>query len=101
MLIVQVSIHVKPDALDAFIAATLENVRQSALEPGIARFDFIQEQSDPTRFQLTEVYRSPDAPARHKETTHYHLWRDTVEDMMASPRESVKFENLFPDDEDW
>jgi quinol monooxygenase YgiN len=101
MLIVHVSIHVKPEMVDAFIAATLENVRQSALEPGIARFDFIQQQDDPARFQLLEVYRSADAPARHKETTHYQNWRDTVAEMMAEPRTSVKFDNLFPDDEDW
>jgi quinol monooxygenase YgiN len=101
MLIVHVSIHVKPEMVDAFIAATLENVRQSALEPGIARFDFIQQQDDPARFQLLEVYRSADAPARHKETAHYQHWRDTVTEMMAEPRTSVKFDNLFPDDEDW
>lgn len=101
MLIVHVSIHVKPEAVDAFIAATLENVKQSALEPGVARFDFIQQQDDPTRFQLLEVYRSADAPARHKETAHYQQWRDAVAAMMAEPRTSVKFDNLFPEDEDW
>ncbi|MCC7342604.1 MAG: antibiotic biosynthesis monooxygenase [Bryobacterales bacterium] len=101
MLIVHVSIHVKPEAVDAFIAATLENVKQSALEPGVARFDFIQQQDDPARFQLLEVYRSADAPARHKETAHYQQWRDAVAAMMAEPRTSVKFDNLFPEDEDW
>lgn len=101
MLIVHVSIHVKPEMLDAFIAATLENVRQSSLEPGIARFDFIQQQDDPARFQLLEVYRSADAPARHKETAHYQKWRDAVAGMMAEPRTSLKFDNLFPEDEEW
>lgn len=101
MLIVQVSIRVKPEAVEAFIEATLENVRQSVLEPGVARFDFLQFQEDATRFQLTEVYRSADAPARHKETDHYQKWRDTVADMMAEPRSSLKFDNLFPDDDGW
>ncbi|MCC6264898.1 MAG: antibiotic biosynthesis monooxygenase [Bryobacterales bacterium] len=101
MLIVHVSIHVKPETVDAFIAATLENVKQSALEPGVARFDFIQQQDDPARFQLLEVYRSADAPARHKETAHYQQWRDAVAAMMAEPRTSVKYDNLFPEDEDW
>ncbi|MCZ2153575.1 MAG: antibiotic biosynthesis monooxygenase [Bryobacterales bacterium] len=101
MLIVHVSIHVKPEFVDAFIAATLKNVRESALEPGVARFDFVQQLDDPARFQLLEVYRSADAPARHKETTHYREWRDAVAEMMAEPRTSVKFDNLFPDDEDW
>lgn len=101
MLIVHVSIHVKPEAVDGFIAATLENVRQSTLEPGVARFDFIQQQDDATRFQLLEVYRSADAPARHKETAHYQQWRDAVAGMMAEPRTSVKFDNLFPEDDGW
>lgn len=101
MLIVQVSIRVKPEAVEAFIAATLENVRQSVLEPGVARFDFLQLEDDPTCFQLTEVYRSADAPARHKETDHYQKWRDAVADLMAEPRTSMKFDNLFPDDDGW
>lgn len=101
MLIVQVSIQVKPGHEEAFIAATLANARESVKEPGVARFDFLRHQDDPARFQLVEVYRNAEAPALHKETAHYQLWRDTVADMMAAPRSSVKFGNLFPEDEDW
>jgi len=96
MLIVHVHIHVKPQAVDAFRTATIENASQSVREAGIARFDFLQQADDPTRFVLVEVYRNADAPARHKETTHYAKWRDTVADMMAEPRTSVKFSNVFP-----
>ena len=70
-------------------------------EPGIARFDVIQQADDPTRFVLVEVYRTPEAPAAHKETAHYAAWRDTVAPMMAEPRTSVKYANVFPDDEGW
>lgn len=101
MLVVFVHVHVKAEAVQAFIDASQENARQSLQEPGVARFDLIQQQDDPTRFVLLEVYRSADAPARHKETAHYQTWRDTVADMMAEPRTSVKYTNLFPDDEDW
>lgn len=101
MLIVHVDVHVKPEFIDAFIAATLENARASIQEPGIARFDVIQDQADPTHFVLVEVYRTPDDPARHKETAHYAKWRDTVADMMATPRTSVKYVNLFPEDAGW
>lgn len=101
MLIVHVHIHVKPGAVDAFRAATIENVSQSVREAGIARFDFLQQADDPTRFLLVEVYRNADAPARHKETAHYAKWRDAVTDMMAEPRTSVKFSNVFPDEEGW
>ncbi len=101
MLVVHVHIHVKPEAVDAFIEATLENARNSLQEPGIARFDFIQQNDNPNQFMLIEVYRTPDDPARHKETAHYAKWRDTVADMMAEPRHSVKFTNLFPADESW
>lgn len=101
MLIVHVSVSVKPDAIDAFKHATLDNARQSVQEPGIARFDVVQQSDDPTRFVLVEVYRTADAPAAHKETRHYQVWRDTVADMMAQPRSSAKFTNVFPSDEGW
>jgi len=98
MLIVHVAVHVKPGCVESFAAASLENARQSVREPGIARFDVVQQTDDPTRFVLVEVYRTPQAPAAHKETAHYQLWRDTVAPMMAEPRTSVKFANVFPDD---
>jgi len=101
MLIVHVFVHVKFDHLEAFEAATLENARNSVREPGIARFDVIRQQDDPTRFVLVEVYRTADDPARHKETAHYQKWRDTVTEMMAEPRTSVKYTNVFPDEQGW
>ena len=101
MLIVHVFVHVKPESVAAFKAATLENARNSVQEPGIARFDVIQQADDPTRFVLVEVYRTADDPARHKETAHYAAWRDTVADMMATPRTSVKYANVFPGEGGW
>lgn len=101
MFIVHVFVHVKPDQVEGFRNATLENARNSIQEPGIARFDVIQQQDDPTHFVLVEVYRTPDDPARHKETTHYQKWRDAVADMMAEPRTSVKYTNVFPDEQGW
>jgi quinol monooxygenase YgiN len=101
MLIVHVHVHVKPECVDAFRTASLENARQSIQEPGIARFDVVQQADDPTRFVLVEVYRTDDAPARHKETAHYARWRDAVAGLMAEPRRSVKFRNVFPDDTAW
>ncbi len=101
MLIVHVFVQVKADKINDFIAATSENARNSVCEPGIARFDIIQQQDDPTRFVLVEVYRDSQAPARHKETPHYKRWRDTVADMMAAPRTAVKYENIFPGDSLW
>ena len=101
MFIVHVFIHVKPDHIEDFKKATLENARNSVLEPGIARFDVVQHLEDPTRFILVEIYRTPEDPARHKETAHYQTWRDTVEDMMAESRTSIKLTNLFPDEKGW
>ena len=101
MFIVHVFAQVKPDQVEAFKTATLENARHSSQEPGIARFDVIQQQDDPTRFVLVEVYRTPDDPARHKETAHYQKWRDAVAPMMAEPRSAVKYDNLYPDDQGW
>jgi autoinducer 2-degrading protein len=100
MLIVHVQVHLKPEYVDAFKQATLSNARASVKEPGIARFDVLQHQDDPTKFVLVEAYRTAEAPAAHKETKHYLTWRDIVAPMMAEPRSSVKFGNVFPDDGD-
>jgi len=101
MLVVHVYVHVKADQVDAFKAATVENASNSVQEAGVARFDVIQQQDDPARFVLVEVYRTAEDPARHKETAHYQKWRDTVADMMAEPRSSVKYDNVFPDAQGW
>jgi (4S)-4-hydroxy-5-phosphonooxypentane-2,3-dione isomerase len=101
MLVVHVHVRVKPECVDAFKAATLANARASVQEAGIAAFDVVQQADDPTRFVLVEAYRTPAAPAAHKETAHYAAWRDAVAAMMAEPRTSVKFGNVFPDDASW
>ncbi len=101
MLVVHDFVHVKPDQLEAFETATLENSHNSNHEPGIARFDVIRQQDDPTRFVLVEVYRTEQDPGRHKETSHYQKWRDTVAEMMAEPRTSIKYTNVFPDEQGW
>lgn len=101
MLVVHVHVHVKTESTDAFRIATIENARNSIREPGIARFDIVQQTDDRTRFLLVEVYRDAEAPSRHKETVHYQTWRDTVAPMMAAPRSSLKYENVFPEDSGW
>lgn len=101
MLIVHVHVQVKPESIEAFKQATLENARASVREPGIARFDVCQQADEPTRFVLVEVYRDAEAPGKHKETAHYAAWRDAVAPMMAAPRSSVKYANVFPADAGW
>ncbi len=101
MLVVHVHVRVKPEFVEEFKKATLANARESIKEKGIAQFDVAQQQDDPTRFVLVEAYRDAAAPAAHKETRHYQTWRDAVVNMMAEPRSSVKFANVFPDDADW
>ncbi len=101
MLVVHVQVRVKPDCVEAFKRASLANARESVKEPGIARFDVVQQQDDPTRFVLVEAYRDAAAPGAHKQTAHYATWRDAVASMMAEPRSSLKFQNIFPDDSGW
>ena len=101
MLIVHVHVRVKAESVDPFHQATIENARQSVQEPGIARFDVAQQRDDPTRFVLVEVYRNEQTMLAHKETAHYKKWRDAVADMMAEPRSSVKYSNVFPEDTGW
>ena len=101
MFIVHVHVVVKQESVEQFRAATVENARHSLREPGVARFDVAQQADDPTRFVLVEVYRTPTDADRHKETAHYQVWRDAVAEMMAEPRKSIKYANVFPDDAGW
>ena len=101
MLVVHVNVRVKHEHVEAFRAATSVNARASVREPGIARFDILQGEDDPTRFLLVEAYLTSGAPASHKETPHYQAWRAAVEPMMAEPRTSQRFENVFPPDAEW
>jgi len=101
MIIVHVHIHVKAECVEEFKKISLSNATESVKEPGIARFDVVQQADDATRFVLVEVYRDTAATLAHKETRHYAAWRDAVADMMAEPRFSVKFQNVFPEDKGW
>ena len=101
MFIVHVFVSVKPDHVEAFRQASVINAKNSVKEPGVARFDVIQQRDDATQFVLVEVYRTPDDPAKHKETQHYLTWRETVAPMMAEPRRALKYEAVFPGEEGW
>jgi (4S)-4-hydroxy-5-phosphonooxypentane-2,3-dione isomerase len=101
LFIVHVHVRLKPEHVEAFKIATIENARNSVQEPGVARFDVIQELEDPTQFVLVEVYRDTDAAAAHKATGHYAAWRDAVAHMMAEPRNGIKYTNVFPDAGGW
>ena len=101
MFIVHVFIHVKPECLEDFKLATLANVQESLQEDGIARFDFVEQLDEPSRFVLVEAYRRPEDAAKHKETAHYAAWRDAVADMMAEPRSSMKYSNIAPENSGW
>jgi len=101
MHIVHVLIHVKGDKIEEFKNASIENARNSLKEQGVARFDLIQQKDDPTRFLLVEIYRTPDDVARHKETTHYKHWQESVEPLMQEPRTRIIYQNIFPGESGW
>lgn len=101
MHVTLVHVHVKPDCVAAFLAASRENAENSLKEPGVARFDVLHNAQEPDRFMLVEVYRTPEAVAAHKETAHYLKWRDTVASMMAEPRLGVKYHGVFPGPDGW
>ena len=101
MYIVHVFAHVKPDQIEAFKAASLENARNSIQEPGIARFDVLQQSDDPTRFTLVEVYHTKADPEKHRATPHYNRWREAVEPLQVGPRTKQVYENVFPGEDGW
>jgi (4S)-4-hydroxy-5-phosphonooxypentane-2,3-dione isomerase len=98
MLIVHVFVHVKPGNVELFKEETIRNAQNSIKEPGIVRFDIIQQEDDFTQFLLIEMYKNAEAAKKHKETAHYARWRETAEPLLAEPRKSIKYINIFPDD---
>ncbi|MCS7089676.1 MAG: antibiotic biosynthesis monooxygenase [Verrucomicrobiota bacterium] len=97
MHIVHVHVQVKPECVAGFLEATRANARESRKEPGVIRFDVLQQEDDPTRFVLVEIYRSAEAAAAHKSTAHYMRWRDTVAPMMAAPRQGLRYRDCDPE----
>lgn len=98
MHVTLVHIHVKPERVEEFVAATRDNHEASVREPGNRRFDVLQSTEDPSRFVLYEAYASAEDAAAHKGTAHYAAWRDRVADMMAEPRKGVPYAGLLPVD---
>jgi len=96
MHVVLVNVHVKPENVEDFIKATLENAEASVKEPGNRRFDLLQSADDPCRFVIYEAYATPEDAAAHKNTAHYKKWRDAVADWMAEPRFGVQYKGLTP-----
>lgn len=101
MLVVIVHVHVKAEYIDAFSKASIENASNSLKEEGLSFFDVIQENEDPSKFVLLEVYRDDTAAKAHKDTAHYKKWKTAVEEMMAEPRFSVKYHDVYPPVEFW
>lgn len=101
MYIVHVSIKVKEEAIVAFRDATIQNAENSVLEEGVARFDVLQQQDDPTKFLLVEVYLSTEDQAKHRLTEHFKKWREDVVDLIAEPYSIVTYDNIFPDELGW
>lgn len=101
MHILMVNIRIKPEYVEAFIEATRDNASASRNEPGVARFDFVQQADDPARFMLIEAYRTEEGLDEHKQTAHYRTWAETVKDMFAEPRTRAFYKNCYPDDPWW
>jgi len=99
MYVVCVTVYVEPGREDDFVAATRKNHEGTLGEPGALRFDVLRAVDDPSRFFLYEVYRTPDDFKAHQQTEHYAIWKQTVADWMAQPRQGIKHASIFPADE--
>jgi autoinducer 2-degrading protein len=95
MYVVAVTIFVKPEHVEPFVAATLDNARNTRKEPGNVRFDVLRAEDDPARFLLYEAYHAKEDFAKHQQTPHYARWKETVADWMAQPRQGVKHQPIF------
>ena len=101
MFVAIIHVHVKLEFIELFKAITQDNASNSIKEPGVARFDVYQQSDDPARFMLVEIYKSEQAPERHRETAHYARWRDKSAEMMAEPRSRVTYDIIYPPMAEW
>jgi (4S)-4-hydroxy-5-phosphonooxypentane-2,3-dione isomerase len=101
MLVVHVHVRVEPADLEAFLAETRRNAAASLEEPGVRRFDVLQDEGDAAHVVLNEVYVDRAAANEHKQTAHYARWRDAVAAMMAEPRTATRFAAVFPAEDRW
>ena len=97
MFVTLVHCHIKPELLDAFLAATRANHEGSIREPGNLRFDVIQSVEDPTRIVLYEWFSDEAAAMAHREQPHYFEWREATADHFVEPRYGVRYTGLFPE----
>src|SRR4051812_5846353 len=95
MYIVAVTIFVKPESVEAFIAATLDNARNTRREKGNVRFDVSRSEEDPNRFLLYEAYHAKEDFAAHQQTPHYARWKEAATEMMSQPRVGVRHQSVF------
>lgn len=89
MIATLVFVDVKPENIEDFRAITVYNHDNTRKEAGNVRFDVLQDNNDPTKFVLYEVFEDANAAAHHKTTEHYNRWRETVAPYMASPRRAM------------
>ena len=101
MLVVHVHVRIRPEDLEAFLAETQRNAAASLEEPGVRRFDVLQDEGDAGHLVLNEVYVDQSAADAHKQTAHYARWRDAVAGMMVQPRTSTRFAAVFPGEMGW
>ncbi len=95
MIIAHIYVQVNADHLETFIAAITENARQSVQEPGILRFDVMQQADDPTKFVFVEIYEGDDAVAAHRDSAHFKAYREAAGDLIVA-REVVRYNTIFP-----
>ena len=101
MFVVHIYIQVKPEYIEEFKQICTENAQNSVKEPGIKRFDCLQQSDYPTKFVLVEAYLDETGVAQHKQTAHYNKWRELAEPMLAEPRSRTIYANIFPVDKGW
>jgi len=100
MIVTCVHVKVKKELIDAFKVEIIKNFKGTRQETGNLRFDVLQEENDPQKFMIYEVFASEEAVLAHKETAHYLAWRDAVESMMDEKRFGTKYKVIAPQEKE-
>ena len=103
MLIFQFHHYIKPEFVEAYRDAIVENARHTLLEPGIIRFDVLQDKKNPTHFSLFEAYQDAAARETHLTMPYFLKWKETVlgQEMFAQKGHGDEFDAVFPQADAW
>ncbi len=98
MVIFQFHHYIKPECIEAYKTAILEDAQGTVKEDGVLAFEVFQDKKDPAHFSLLEIYRDAEAREFHLLQPYFLKFKDAYigGEMSAQKGKGDEFDLLFP-----